>query len=108
MVSLHCERPGCDKKVEEADKTLALELLKLHDVQAHSIGNKSEKPRWPELAMSGDAVEDRVGAVRLQVRAIQDPGGGHQGLLQPPPRVPLPRGVQCALQHLRPRDFLPD
>ena len=55
MVTLKCERPGCDKKVEEADKTIALEL---HDVQAHSIGNKSEKPRRPELAMSGDAVED--------------------------------------------------
>ena len=56
MVSLQCERPGCDKKVEEAYKTL--ELLKLHDVQAHSIGHKPEKPRRPKLVMSGDAVED--------------------------------------------------
>ena len=44
--------------MEEADMALAIELLKLHDVQAHSIGNKPEKPRRPELAMAGDAVED--------------------------------------------------
>ena len=53
MATLKCERPGCNKKVEEADKTLANELLKLHDVQAHSIGNKPEKPRRPDLAMTG-------------------------------------------------------
>ena len=49
MATLKCERPGCHKKVEEADMKLAIELLKLHDVQAHSIGNKPEKPRRPEL-----------------------------------------------------------
>ena len=47
MATLKCERPGCNKKVEEADKTLANELLKLHDVQAHSIGNKPRAQSSP-------------------------------------------------------------
>ena len=58
MATLKGERPGCNKKVEEANVTIAIELLKLHDVQAHSNGNKPEKRRRPDLAMTGDAMED--------------------------------------------------
>ena len=57
MAKMKCERPGCAKQVEAPDIATALEMLKLHDAQAHSIANKPEKPRRPELAMTGDAVE---------------------------------------------------
>ena len=57
MARLQCERPGCSKEVDAQDTAQAIELLKLHDAQAHSIANKPEKPRRPELAMTGDAVE---------------------------------------------------
>ena len=54
---LRCERPGCAKQVEAENTATALELLKLHDTQAHSLSNKPEKPRRPQLIMTGDAVE---------------------------------------------------
>ena len=59
---LRCERPGCAKQVEAENTATALELLKLHDTQAHSSqvqghATKPEKPKRPQLAMSGDAVE---------------------------------------------------
>ena len=61
MPTLKCEHPGCTKEVQEDDKNpmKALQLLQLHDTQAHSIANKPEKPRCPILAMPGDAVEDK-------------------------------------------------
>ena len=36
----------------------AIQLLKLYDSQVHGLANKAEKPRRPELTMTGDAVED--------------------------------------------------
>ena len=62
VTTLQCERPGCTKKVEAENTATALELLKLHDTQAHSSqvqghATKPEKPKRPQLAMSGDAVE---------------------------------------------------
>ena len=62
VTTLQCERPGCTKKVEAPDHASALETLKFHDTQAHSSqvqgpATKPEKPRRPQLAMSGDAVE---------------------------------------------------
>ena len=45
MARLQCERPGCSKEVDAQDTAQAIELLKLHDAQAHSIANKPEKPR---------------------------------------------------------------
>ena len=40
MAPLQYESPGCSKKVEEQDIVLAIELLSLHDTQAHGIANK--------------------------------------------------------------------
>ena len=42
MATLMCELPGNNKTVEEADRALAIELLKLLDIQAHSIVTKYE------------------------------------------------------------------
>ena len=55
--TLKCEKPGCVKEVEAPDFNGALELLKLHATMAHSISIKPEKPRRPQLVMTGDAVE---------------------------------------------------
>ena len=45
--------------VQGDDVNPAIELLKLHDTQAHRIGNKPDKQLRPTLAMPGDAVEDK-------------------------------------------------
>ena len=57
ITRLQCERPGCDKRLEAPDYAIALDALKLHDAQVHSLSNKPEKPRRPQLTMTGDAVE---------------------------------------------------
>ena len=44
--------------MESAEPPIAIQLLKLHDSQVHGLANKPEKPRRPELTMTGDAVED--------------------------------------------------
>ena len=44
--------------MEEAEPAIAIQLLKLHDSQVHGLASKPEKPRRPELTMTGDAVED--------------------------------------------------
>ena len=65
----------CAKKADDADTVLAIELLKLHDAQAHSISNKPEKFRRLELAISGDAVED-VRVVHLSKRIVHNTPAG--------------------------------
>ena len=46
---LSCWRPGCTKVVTRDDMNPAIELMKLHCAQAHSIGNTPEKPGRPAL-----------------------------------------------------------
>ncbi len=59
LPSIASEGLGCDKKVDTGDTHTNCELLKLHDTQVHGLANNPEKPRRPELTMTGDAVEDK-------------------------------------------------
>ena len=59
VVKAKCEWLGCDREAVRGDRAQAIERLKVHDTQAHSIANKPEKPRRPTLIMPGDAVEDK-------------------------------------------------
>jgi hypothetical protein len=53
-----CKNPACQEWTEEAEPAIAIELLKLHTSQVHGVTSKPDKPRHPELHMTGDAVED--------------------------------------------------
>jgi hypothetical protein len=44
--------------MEEAEPTIAIQLLQLHDSQVHGLASKPEKPRLPELTMTSNAVEN--------------------------------------------------
>ena len=55
MAPIKCERR--DKSVDTGDVSTDIQLLQLHDTQVHGLANKPEKPRRPELIMTGDAVE---------------------------------------------------
>ena len=57
-VKLKCEVPGCDKETLEVEVDVAIQMLQLHHTQVHSLAQKPDKPKRPELHMPGDAVED--------------------------------------------------
>ena len=57
-IKFKCKNPACHEWTEEAEPAIAIELLKLHTSQVHGVASKPDKPRRPELHMTGDAVED--------------------------------------------------
>ena len=59
MAHIKCKRPDCDKPVDTGDVSTDIQLLQLYDTQVHGLANKTERPRRPELSMTGDAVEDK-------------------------------------------------
>jgi hypothetical protein len=54
-VKFQCKNRACQEWTEKAESEIAIKFLKLHTSQVHGVDNK---PRCPELNMTGDAVED--------------------------------------------------
>ena len=55
-MQVKCEVPDCSKVVKKTTEVLALEHLKLHVSMVHGVTSKPEKPKRPELVLTGDAV----------------------------------------------------
>ena len=53
-VVLSCEVTGCRRKIEAELELSAIEIFKIHNQQVHVVTNKPEKPKCPELMISGD------------------------------------------------------
>ena len=57
-VKLKCEVVGCTKETQEGKLDMVTKLLEIHHSQVYSVFRKPDKPKHPELTMTGDAVED--------------------------------------------------